>query len=56
MADHVGFDRFAVMAMSQGGPVAIRYAAEHPDRVTRMIFYGSYACAMQRPHARGPAR
>jgi pimeloyl-ACP methyl ester carboxylesterase/DNA-binding CsgD family transcriptional regulator len=49
VADHAGFDRFAVMAMSQGGPVAIRYAAEHLDRVTRMIFYGSYACAMRDP-------
>ncbi|MEO6512508.1 MAG: alpha/beta fold hydrolase [Nocardioides sp.] len=49
VADHAGFDRFAVMAMSQGGPVAIRYAVEHLDRVTRMIFYGSYACAMSDP-------
>ncbi len=49
VAEHAGFDRFAVMAMSQGGPVAIRYAAEHLDRVTRMIFYGSYACAMSDP-------
>jgi pimeloyl-ACP methyl ester carboxylesterase/DNA-binding CsgD family transcriptional regulator len=35
--------RFALMAMAQGGPVAIRYAAAHPDRVTRLVFYGSYA-------------
>ncbi len=46
---HAGVDRFAMMAMSQGGPVAIRYAAEHPDRVTRMLFYGSYAAAMPDP-------
>jgi pimeloyl-ACP methyl ester carboxylesterase/DNA-binding CsgD family transcriptional regulator len=35
--------RFALMAMAQGGPVAIRYAAAHPERVTRLLFYGSYA-------------
>ncbi len=46
---HSGVDRFAVMAMSQGGPVAIRYVADHADRVTRMIFYGSYAAAMPDP-------
>ena len=31
------------MAMAQGGPVAIAYAARHPERVTRLLFYGSYA-------------
>ena len=43
VADDAGFDRFALMAMAQGGPVAIRYAAAHPERVTRLAFYGSYA-------------
>jgi pimeloyl-ACP methyl ester carboxylesterase/DNA-binding CsgD family transcriptional regulator len=38
-----GADRFALMGMSQGGPVSISYAARHPERVTRLIFYGSYA-------------
>lgn len=40
-----GLDRFALMAMAQGGPVAIEYAARHPDRLTRLIFYGSYSGA-----------
>jgi pimeloyl-ACP methyl ester carboxylesterase/DNA-binding CsgD family transcriptional regulator len=43
--DHAGVDRFALMAMSQGGPVAIAYAARHAARVSRLIFYGSYATA-----------
>ena len=38
-----GLDRFALMAMSQGGPVAISYAVRHPDAVSRMVFYSSYA-------------
>ena len=29
--------------MAQGGPVAIEYAARHPERLTRLIFYGSFA-------------
>jgi DNA-binding CsgD family transcriptional regulator/pimeloyl-ACP methyl ester carboxylesterase len=33
------------MAMAQGGPVAIAYAARHAERVTRLMFYGSYASA-----------
>lgn len=44
--DHAGVDRFALMGMSQGGPVTISYAHRHPERVTRLIFYGSYAGAL----------
>jgi pimeloyl-ACP methyl ester carboxylesterase/DNA-binding CsgD family transcriptional regulator len=43
VADDAGFERFALMAMAQGGPVAIEYAARHPERLTRLIFYGSFA-------------
>src|SRR5687767_9208622 len=43
VVDAAGADRFALMGMSQGGPVSISYAARHPERVTRLIFYGSYA-------------
>jgi pimeloyl-ACP methyl ester carboxylesterase/DNA-binding CsgD family transcriptional regulator len=49
VVEHSGVGRFAVMAMSQGGPVAIRYVAAHSERVTRVIFYGSYAAAMPDP-------
>ena len=46
VVDAAGFDRFALLAMSQGGPVAIAYAARHPERVTRLILYGSYAAGL----------
>jgi pimeloyl-ACP methyl ester carboxylesterase/DNA-binding CsgD family transcriptional regulator len=42
VVDHAGLDRFAVLAMSQGGPVTVAYAARHPERVSRIVFYGSY--------------
>ena len=45
VADHAGYDRFALMGMAQGGPPAISYAVRHPERVTRLLFYGSYAGA-----------
>jgi pimeloyl-ACP methyl ester carboxylesterase/DNA-binding CsgD family transcriptional regulator len=45
VADDAGLERFALLAMAQGGPVAIEYAARHPERLTRLAFYGSYAGA-----------
>src|SRR5918998_1479271 len=42
VADAAGLERFALLAMAQGGPVGIEYAARHPERLTRLIFYGSY--------------
>jgi pimeloyl-ACP methyl ester carboxylesterase/DNA-binding CsgD family transcriptional regulator len=47
VVEAAGFEQFALMAMAQGGPVAISYAARHPDRVTRLLFYGSYSSAAQ---------
>ena len=35
--------RFALVATCQGGPIAIEYAARHPERVSRLILYGTYA-------------
>jgi pimeloyl-ACP methyl ester carboxylesterase/DNA-binding CsgD family transcriptional regulator len=43
VVDDAGLDRFSLLAMAQGGPVAIEYAARHPERVGRLAFYGSYA-------------
>jgi DNA-binding winged helix-turn-helix (wHTH) protein/pimeloyl-ACP methyl ester carboxylesterase len=36
-------DTFALYATSQGGPVAIEYAKQNPERVTHLILHGSYA-------------
>jgi pimeloyl-ACP methyl ester carboxylesterase/DNA-binding CsgD family transcriptional regulator len=47
VADHAGLDRFAMFAMAQGGPISVEYATRHPDRLSRLIIYGSYASAMQ---------
>jgi pimeloyl-ACP methyl ester carboxylesterase/DNA-binding CsgD family transcriptional regulator len=43
VADDAGLERFALLAMAQGGPVAIEYAARHPERLTRLVFYNSFA-------------
>lgn len=46
VADDAGFERFALMGMAQGGPPAISYATRHRERVTRLLFYGSFASAV----------
>lgn len=43
VVDAAGLDRFVMMGMSGPAPVALAYAAEHPDRVTRFIAYGAFA-------------
>jgi pimeloyl-ACP methyl ester carboxylesterase/DNA-binding CsgD family transcriptional regulator len=36
-----GLERFALLGMSGGAPVAMAYAAKHPDRVSRLVLYGA---------------
>jgi len=38
----VGAEPVVVFAGSAGGPIAARYAAEHPGQVERLVLYGSY--------------
>jgi pimeloyl-ACP methyl ester carboxylesterase/DNA-binding CsgD family transcriptional regulator len=42
VVEFLGLDRFPLLGMSQGGPVAIAYAARHPERVSHLILHGSY--------------
>jgi pimeloyl-ACP methyl ester carboxylesterase/DNA-binding CsgD family transcriptional regulator len=44
VADASGLERFALLGMAQGGPVAIAYAHRHPERVSRLVLLGTYAC------------
>jgi pimeloyl-ACP methyl ester carboxylesterase/DNA-binding CsgD family transcriptional regulator len=48
VADTVGEERFALLGMSQGGAVAIAFAARHPERVSHLILYGAYARGRRR--------
>jgi pimeloyl-ACP methyl ester carboxylesterase/DNA-binding CsgD family transcriptional regulator len=41
LVDALGFERFALLGMSHGSGVALAYAARHPERVTRLILYGT---------------
>ena len=35
--------KFSLLAMSEGGPIGIAYAARHPKQVDRLVLYGTYA-------------
>jgi len=47
IVDSLGLDRFALLGMSQGGPVAIAFAVRHPERLTRLVLHGTWACLMR---------
>ncbi|HXD44342.1 MAG TPA: alpha/beta fold hydrolase [Pseudolabrys sp.] len=43
VVDALGLKRFDLFGMSQGGAIAIAYAARHPDKVSRLVLCGAYA-------------
>jgi pimeloyl-ACP methyl ester carboxylesterase len=43
VVDELGLDRFALMGSSKGGPTAAAYAARHPERVSHLVLYGTFA-------------
>jgi class 3 adenylate cyclase len=42
VVDAAGLEKFALLAISEGGSTAVQYALAHPERVTHLIFYGSF--------------
>ncbi len=47
--DAVGSERAAVFGVSEGGPAATMLAATHPERISHMIQFGSYARLSRAP-------
>jgi len=43
VVDAAGLERFPLLGISQGAAVSIEYAARHPERVSHLILFGSYA-------------
>jgi pimeloyl-ACP methyl ester carboxylesterase len=41
LADHLGYERFSLLGISCGGPLAIDYATRNPERIARIVVYGS---------------
>jgi len=45
VVDHLALERFALLSLGTlAGPVAITYAAAHPERVAQLILYSAYLC------------
>ena len=42
VVDGLGLERFPLLGMSMGAPVAVAYAAKHPDRVSRLVLHGGF--------------
>ncbi|MEP1208040.1 MAG: alpha/beta fold hydrolase [Rhizobiaceae bacterium] len=43
VADAAGLEKFPLVASSQGVPIAIKFAATYPDRVSHLVLYGGFA-------------
>ena len=43
VVDAAGVERFPLLGISQGAPIAIAYAVRHPERVSHLILHGGYA-------------
>ena len=41
VVDTLGLERFPLMGVSEGGALAVLYRSRHPERVSRLILYGS---------------
>ena len=47
VVDAAGLDRFPLLGISRGGPIAIAYAVKHPERVTLLVLYGAFAAGVK---------
>jgi len=53
VVDAAGLERFPLLGISRGGPIAIAYAVKHPERVTHLVLYGAFAAGLShvgKPH------
>jgi pimeloyl-ACP methyl ester carboxylesterase/DNA-binding winged helix-turn-helix (wHTH) protein len=48
IVDAVGLERFPLLGISQGGPVAVAYAVRNPERVSHLVLLGSFAQGRRR--------
>jgi DNA-binding winged helix-turn-helix (wHTH) protein/pimeloyl-ACP methyl ester carboxylesterase len=47
VVDAAGLDRFPLLGISRGGPIAIAYAVKHPERVSHLVLYGTFPAGLK---------
>jgi class 3 adenylate cyclase/alpha-beta hydrolase superfamily lysophospholipase len=47
--DAAGCERPAIMGISEGGPMSALFAASHPERISSLVLYGTYARMVAAP-------
>jgi pimeloyl-ACP methyl ester carboxylesterase len=48
VVDAAGLDRFPLLGISRGGPVAVAYAVRNPERVSHLVLFGQPSAACSR--------
>src|SRR3989304_2991286 len=43
VVDRLALEKFALLAFLHAGPIAVDYAARHPDRVSHLLLWCTYA-------------
>jgi class 3 adenylate cyclase/predicted alpha/beta hydrolase len=54
--DDAGVERAAIHGLSEGGPMAMLFAASHPERVSHLVLYGTFAAGPGVVRAEGDPR
>ena len=49
VADAAGIERAVVIGLSEGGPLAVLFAAAFPERVRSLVLWGTFARVLQGP-------
>jgi pimeloyl-ACP methyl ester carboxylesterase len=55
IVDALGLERFDMLGISQGGPIAIEYSVRHPEQVGNLILVGTFAHGSFIPEAQRAA-
>jgi pimeloyl-ACP methyl ester carboxylesterase len=55
LVDHLGLERFTLVAHDVGGPISLSYALNQPGRVTRLLLMNSFLWPLRGPFAVAPA-
>jgi class 3 adenylate cyclase len=47
VVDQLGLERFDLWGMLDGAAISVAYAAEHPERVSRLVLWAPYPCGVE---------